>query len=76
MTMMRSSLELVREGKYVAEVPVQLIEEEGGWSPYLSIDEARKLDTVRLRLALCRGDVVAAAKYGRIFELVSGLGVT
>lgn len=34
---MRRTIELVREGKYVAEVPVELIEEEGGWSPYLSL---------------------------------------
>jgi hypothetical protein len=26
---------LVREGKYAAEVSIELIEEEGGWSPYL-----------------------------------------
>lgn len=29
----RKAVELVREGKYVAEVTVELIEEEGGWSP-------------------------------------------
>jgi len=44
-----------------------LIEELGGWSPYLSIDDARKLDEVRL--ALRRGDVAAASRYGRVFEL-------
>jgi hypothetical protein len=67
-TMRRTALELVREGKYVAEVSVELIEEEGGWSPYLSLDDARKLDAVRL--ALRDGNVAAAAKHGRVFELM------
>jgi hypothetical protein len=65
--MTRKSKELIHEGKYAAEVPVELIEDDTAWSPYLSPDEARKLDTVRL--ALRRGDVAEAAKYGRVFEL-------
>jgi hypothetical protein len=66
--MTRKSKELIHEGKYAAEVPVELIEDDTGWSPYLSLEEARKLDTVRL--ALRRGDVAEAAKYGRVFELM------
>ena len=66
--MTRNTTEFVHEGKYAAEVPVELIEEEGGWSPYLSLDDARKLETVRL--ALRQGDVAAAAKFGRVFELL------
>ena len=31
------------KAKYFAEVDVQLIEEEGGWSPYFSLDDVRKL---------------------------------
>ena len=65
--MTRKSKELIHEGKYAAEVPVELIEDDTAWSPYLSADEARKLDTVRL--ALRRGDIAEAAKYGRVFEL-------
>jgi hypothetical protein len=34
---------------------------------YLSPDDARRLDTVRL--ALRRGDIAEAAKHGRVFEL-------
>jgi hypothetical protein len=49
-------------------VSVELIEEEGGWSPYLSLDDARKLDSVKL--ALRRGDIAEASKYGRVFELM------
>jgi len=66
--MKRNSIEFVREGKYAAEVPIELVEEEGGWSPYLSLDDARKLETVRA--ALRQGDVATAAKYGRVFELL------
>ncbi len=65
--MKRKTVEIIHEGKYAAEVPVELIEEEGGWSPYLSLDDARKLETVRL--ALRDGDVATAAKHGRVFEL-------
>ena len=65
--MTRKSKELIHEGKYAAEVSVDLIEDDTTWSPYLSPDDARKLDTVRL--ALRRGDVAEAAKHGRIFEL-------
>ena len=38
---------LVHEGDFVAEIPVELIETEDGWSPYLSIEDAKKLDDVR-----------------------------
>lgn len=65
--MTRRTIKLIHEGKYAAEVPVELIEEAGGWSPYLSLDDAKKLDAVRL--ALRAGDVAAAAKHGRVFEL-------
>jgi hypothetical protein len=64
---MRKSKEFVHERKYAAEVAVDLIEDDTAWSPYLSPDDARKLDTVRL--ALRRGDIAAAAKHGRVFEL-------
>ena len=65
--MTRSSKEFIHEGKYVAEVPVELIEDDTAWSPYFSPDEVRKLDAVRL--ALRRGDIAEAAKHGRVFEL-------
>ncbi len=67
-TMTQTKVELVREGKYAAEVSVELIEDEGGWSSYLSLDDARKLDSVRL--ALRQGDIAEASKYGRVFELM------
>jgi hypothetical protein len=65
--MMRRHTKLVREGTYAAEVDVELIDAEDGWSPYLSLDDAYKLDAVRE--ALRNGDVQAAARHARVFTL-------
>ena len=65
--MNRKTVKLIHEGRYAAEIPVELIEDETGWSPYLSVEEAKKLDKVRL--ALRRGDIAEAAKHGQVFEL-------
>jgi hypothetical protein len=63
----RKRSKYVHEGRYVAEVDVELLEDEAGWSPYLSVEDAYRLDEVRD--ALRQGDLAAAAKYGRIYEL-------
>lgn len=63
----RVKTKYVHEGKYVAEVEVSLIEDATEWSPYLSIDDAYKLDDVRD--ALRQGDLEAAARYARIYEM-------
>ncbi|WP_137044871.1 hypothetical protein [Pseudolabrys sp. FHR47] len=65
--MTRKSIKLIHEGKYAAEVPVELIEDDTAWSPYLTPADAKKLDTVRL--ALRAGNIAEAAKHGRVFEL-------
>jgi hypothetical protein len=67
MTTTRKRTKLIHEGKYAAEVSVELIEDDTAWSPYLSPDDVRKLDAVRL--ALRRGDVAEASKHGKVFEL-------
>jgi hypothetical protein len=64
----RKTIKLIHQGRYAAEVPIELIEDDTGWSPYLSVDDASRLDAVRK--ALREGDVAAAARYGRVFELV------
>jgi hypothetical protein len=56
----RSVTRLVREGDLVAEVAVELIDTEAGWTPYLSLEDAYKLDDVRG--ALRAGDVQRAAR--------------
>jgi len=63
----RNRTKLVQEGKFVVEVDVALIETDEGWSPYLSLEDAYKLDDVRE--ALRRGDIENAAKLGRVFKL-------
>ena len=63
----RHRVKFVHEGKYVAEVDVELLEDETEWSPYLSVEDAYKLDDVRD--ALKRGDIAAAAKHARVFSL-------
>lgn len=63
----RYHTKLLHEGKYVAEVNVELIEADEGWAPYLSLEDAYKLDDVRE--ALRRGDVKSATRYARVFTL-------
>ena len=63
----RRHTRFVREGSYAADVEVELIEEANGWSPYLSLDDARKLDNVWE--ALRRGDLEAASRLARVFSL-------
>jgi len=58
---------LVHEGQYVAEVDVELIYTDEGWSPYLSLDDAQKLDDVRE--ALRRGDLKTATRNARVYSL-------
>lgn len=65
--MTRKTIKIIHEGQFAAEVPVELIEDDTAWSPYLSLEDATKLDAVRI--ALKAGDVKTASKYGRIFEL-------
>jgi hypothetical protein len=64
----RSTKKLVREGEFIAEVEVTLLEAEGGWAPYLSVDDAYKLDEVRD--ALRAGDVKRASRLAnRVYRL-------
>jgi len=63
----RHQTKLVHEGQYVAEVEVNLIDTEDGWSPYLSLDDAYRLDDVRE--ALRRGDLAKAGQKAKVFTL-------
>ena len=63
----RHTTKLVHEGNYVAEVDVELTDSDAGWSPYLSLDDAYRLDDVRA--ALRRGDIRKAGNLARVFEL-------
>ena len=63
----RHRTKLVHEGQYIAEVDVELLEAEDEWSPYLSLEDAYKLDDVRK--ALRQGDIKAAAQHGKVYTL-------
>jgi uncharacterized membrane-anchored protein len=63
----RMRVKLVHEGKYVAEVQVDVEYDDTGWSPYLSVDDAYKLDDVRD--ALREGDVEAASRLASVYTL-------
>jgi len=63
----RLHTKLIHEGHYAAEVEVALLETDEGWSPSLSLEDARKLDAVRK--ALRRGDLKQASQLGRVFRL-------
>ncbi len=64
----KTTLRLVREGELAAEVDVTLVDADDGWTPYLSIEDAYKLDDVRE--ALRAGDIKRAARLAsRVFRL-------
>ena len=64
----RPYTKLVHEGAYVAEVDVHLIETDEGWTPYLSVEDADKLDDVREALRL--GDIRRASQSARVYTLI------
>ena len=63
----RKKIKFIHEGKYVAEVAVEVSDSEQDWAPTISLEDAYKLDDVRE--ALKAGDLAAAAQYGRVYEL-------
>ncbi|MCL0079227.1 hypothetical protein M1O56_06190 [Dehalococcoidia bacterium] len=63
----RKQIKYIHEGEYVAEVDVELMDAVDEWAPYLSLQDAYKLDDVRE--ALRRGDLKAASKKARVFTL-------
>lgn len=65
--MARKRIKLIHEGKYVAEVEVELIDDKDGWSPYLSLEDAYKLDDVRE--ALRKEDLVTATRQAKVYSL-------
>jgi hypothetical protein len=63
----RRQTKLIHEGGYVAEVDIDLIDADEGWSPYLSLEDAQKLDDVRE--ALRREDLKTASRLARVYSL-------
>jgi hypothetical protein len=65
--MSRKGTRLVRAGKYVAEVEVERNPDENPLGPYLSLDDALKLE--RVQQALQRGDLEAASQDAKVYEM-------
>ena len=66
----RKHTQLLREGDYVAEVDVELVDDDPpdvGWGPYLLPSDAFKLDDVRR--ALRAGDLTTAGRLARVFRI-------
>lgn len=58
---------LIHEGPFMAEVDVEYLDSDDAWSPYLSVEDAIKLDNVRE--ALRGGHVDEAARFAKVYEL-------
>ena len=63
----RQHTKLVHEGDYVAEVDIEIIDTEECWSPYISLEDAQKLDDVRESLK--KGNLQRATRLARVFHL-------
>ena len=63
----RKQTKYIHEGKYAAEVDIELIVADDEWAPYLSLQDAYKLDDVRQALRL--GDLKSASKKARVFTM-------
>lgn len=59
---------LIHQGNYAAEIELELTESETGWAPYLSLEDAQKLDEIRE--ALKKGNINKARQLARVFKLV------
>ena len=58
---------LVRAGKFVAEVTIESLPDDDAWGPYVSLADALKLE--RVEVALKAGDLKAAAREARVYEM-------
>lgn len=65
--MNRQVTRFVYAGKFVVEVTVELIPDDNAWGPYLSVQDALKLE--RAQKTLEAGDLATAAQLGRVYEL-------
>ena len=59
---------LIHEGKYAARVEITHHYDGSGWEPTIDVKDIQKLE--RVRAALRAGDVAAAAREAKVFELV------
>ena len=67
---MKKKKKYIHVGQYVAEVEVELLEADDQWAPYLSLEDAHRLDKVRE--ALSKNDTKTAAQYGVVYVMHNG----
>lgn len=63
----KDAVKLIHEGNYVAEVQVTLIDTGESWTPYLSLEDAYKLDDVKE--ALRHNDIESAGRLSKVYRL-------
>ena len=64
---MTTKTKIIHQGEYMAEVEVIITYNDDEWSPYLSIEDVEKSDTVRF--ALCQNDLETSSKLAIIYRL-------
>ena len=57
----------VHAGRFAAAVEIEDIPDDGAWGPYISFDDAMKLE--RVQKALAAGDLKAAGREARVYEM-------
>jgi hypothetical protein len=62
----------LRVGDLLAEVQVSMIPDDGAWGPYLSLNDAEKIE--RVENALKIGDLVAASREAKVYEILARAG--
>jgi predicted RecB family endonuclease len=65
--MTRVITQVIREGRYCAEVDIRSEDDGSAFSPVIVKDDEFKTD--RVRAALKKGDVAAAKREAKVFEL-------
>ena len=65
--MKKKQEKFIHVGDFVARIEVDLIYKEDSWSPCISLEDAEKLD--KIRIALLKGDLNSASENAKIFRL-------
>lgn len=66
----RKHTKMIHEGKYIAEIQVELINTtDDDWEPYLALEDALKIDTIRE--ALRNGNITEAKKLANKLYILS-----
>ena len=63
----RKQKKFLIEGNYVAEIEVNVIDSDKGWAPYISLEDALKMD--KIRKALKKGDLKSIKNLAKIYKL-------